>query len=219
MSAANYTVTFVNNSSITATACLYQVVDGSNMTSLAWLCRPCASGTRFQFTWTATYNFVWGPPTSTPGGVFFASQTLSADPAGNNHVTLGCSGGAFSFSAPDPGPEPGSLFTTEDGTIPLNQASVGIGMFGAPTLITPAVPNWSLQIGAQPTYWIVFGDYTAGQTLDLAVIPGPRPPPPPGTSAAAQIAFPPRVFAMTATLSAANTWSIAPTRTSIRSRS
>jgi hypothetical protein len=51
-----------------------------------------------------------------------------------------------------------------------------------------------------PEYWIAFGNFTTGETIDSSSMTNP-----------AQIVFPPNVYSMTATLNADDTWTIAPT--------
>jgi len=197
-----YSVRFVNNSSTAGTACVYQSSPGTagNLMSLAWFAHFALPTSAVVFQWVTDYCFVWAETgLLLPGIVFIAAQLLPADLETTNLVHFTYDQGAFSFQDQGPGPAPGSLTIVMSASIPLNVASVGFGMSGAGTFAIQAQPNMTVVITPNPQYWIAFGNYTAGQVLDTSAITNP-----------AQIAFPPGVFRMNATLNQDLTWTISP---------
>lgn len=204
MAGTNYSVVFVNNSKQTGSACMYQQdpdITIPNVMSLAWFTKSAHPTTRVSFSWSIDYNFVWSETGSlVPGVIFMASQTWAADLSTENQVTFTQSGGAYTFQNQQQGPRQGSLFITEDGTIPANMASVGVGMSGFGTFVVQAQPNMNLVFTPHPEYWITFGNYVQGEVMDISSVSNP-----------AKIEFPPNVYSMTAVLNADNTWTITST--------
>jgi hypothetical protein len=201
---SNYTLVFVNNSTQTANACVYQKdpdTTNPNVMSLAWFAKPAAPSTKLQFGWSVDYSFVWSETGQLqPGVLFSASQTWPADLSLSNQVQFADIGGAYTFQNQTAG-TPGSLTILETNSLPADQASVGIGMSNSGTFVVQAQPNMTAIFTPHPEYWITFGNITQGEVLDITTI----------TSTSAKIEFPPNIFSMTATLSAGNTWSVAPT--------
>ena len=204
MAGVQYSLTFLNNSSNTWDACVYQNdpdLGNPNVQSLAWFSKTAAPTTKILFSWTVDYSFVWSETGQLiPGVLFSASQNWDADLSSTNQVTFTKSGGAFTFQNQTKGPQGGTLYIGEDGTIPKNTASVGIGMSGSGVYVVQAQPNITATFTPHPVYYITFGTYTQGEVLDIGQITND-----------AQIAFPPNVYAMTAILNADNTWTIQPT--------
>ena len=196
-----YSLTFANDSCNGADVCIYQEdpdLSNSRVMSLAWFTKFAWPTTRIKFTWTLDYSFVWDRTGTLEAGVVFnASQDWGANLSTTNQVTLTYDENAFTFRNQTAGGRQGSLYITEDGTIPLQVGSVGIGMSGAGTFVSQAQPNWELVFTPHPTYWITFGNYTQGQVLDTLSI-----------SNAAEIQFPDNVYDMNAILNRNNTWTI-----------
>lgn len=201
-----YSVVFVNNSDQTGSACIYQQdpnIGVPDVMSLAWFSQIAAPTTTVVFQWTINYNFVWSETGNlVPGVVFTASQTWDADLSSNNQVTFTNNGGAYTFQNLTAGPSQGNLYIQQAGTIPADQASVGVGMSGFGTFVVQAEPNMNLIFTPQPEYWITFGNYIQGQVMDITEVSNPG-----------QIQFPANVYSMTATLNSDNTWTIQPTST------
>lgn len=206
--AVQYSIVFVNNSTNFANACIYQQdpdLGVPSVQSLAWFTKPAYPTTKLSFSWTLSYYFVWsetGP--LGPGAVFMASQAWPADLSTTNMVTLTKEGGAYTFQGQGPGPTPGRLNIMEDGTIPSNQAAVGIGMSGAATFVVQAQPNWQQVFtpSPQPQYWITFGNFMQGEVMDdESLMVGTR------------VEFPVNIYSMTATINPDNTWTVVPTAT------
>lgn len=205
-----YSLIFQNNSVNAGSAAVYQTdpnIGVPNIMSLAWFSKFTLPTTNVVFQWTIDYSFVWSQTgTLKPGVVFLASQNWQADLSSTNQVTLtyqnSPQGGAYTFQNQGPGPQQGTLYIVEDNTVPLSQASVGIGMSGAGTFVTQAQPNLQLTFTPHPQYWITFGNYTQGQVLDTGSITNPG-----------KIQFPPGVYSMSALLNRDNTWTIQPTST------
>jgi hypothetical protein len=199
-----YSINAINNSTQIGSICVFQSdpnVNNPQVLSLAWFTKVVAPRTRTKFTWTIDYSFVWAETGQLiPGIIFDASQTFAADLSTTNQITFTSSGGAFDFINQTAGPAAGSLYIMEDRSIPLNIASVGIGMSGAGTFAVPSQPNMTLIFSPHPKYWITFGNYTRGEVLDITSI-----------SQKAQVAFPSNVFSMTATFGADNQWAVTTT--------
>jgi hypothetical protein len=193
---------FVNNSSRAGNVCLYQQdinIGVLDIQSVAWFSKFSYPTTSVTFTWTTDYNFVWTEKSElSPEAVFISGQCWAANLITPNQVTL-IHREAYNFENLTTGSNSGGLYIIEDETIPLKQASVGIGMSGLATFVTPALPNVILNFTPHPQYWITFGNYTQGEVLNLTEIANP-----------AQIDFPPNVYSMMATLGQTNKWLVEP---------
>lgn len=201
-----YTLVFDNKSSRYAELCVFQqdpAFDVAGIETLAWLVEPVAPTTRLTLTWTTELDFVWSATGSlAPGVVGTAVQVWPANLTTTNQVTFDVVQGAYTFRDQTQGPTSGSLTILESRNIPVNQAAVGLGMAGAATYYVQAQPNVTLtfQPGETVQYWVSFASYTAGEVLDV-----------PSIADKTQVVYPVNVYSMTATLSADNTWLIAPT--------
>ena len=204
MAGVSYTLNVFNNSTQTGDTCIYQTDPNTNMPnvqSLAWFSKMSTPTTKMKFTWQVDYSFVWSETgVLVPGVVFDASQNQAADLSTSNQITFTNVGGAYDFQNQTVGPQAGTLYIRQDGTIASQAASVGIGMSGAGTFAVESQPNMSAMFTPHPVYWITFGNYVAGQVLDVATI-----------SQKKQILFPVNVYSMTATFNPDNTWSVSST--------
>ncbi|MFI8417203.1 protein rhiA [Serratia sp. NPDC078593] len=196
-----YKVNFKNHSSNYGKACIYQTlpdIDDPNIMSLAWFSKAAHPNTNVQFDWNIDYSYVWDETgVLLPGVNFDASQVLPADLVNKNQVTLKYEKGAFKFDNLGKGNRDGTLYITHDSSLPLDIASVGIGMSGAGTFVVQAQPNLNLNFTPHPTYWIAFGNYTSGQVLDISEITNQQ-----------QLDFPPNVYELEVELLMDNTWSV-----------
>ncbi len=199
--AVQYSLIFVNNSSQTGDACVYQHdpdTDDPSIMSLAWFSKAAAPTTRLRFDWNIDYSFVWSQTGQLrPGVQFTASQNWAADLSEENEVQFTNTGGAYTFQNQKKGPQNGSMYIRQDGTIAANQVAVGIGMSGSGTFVVQGQPNVSAIFTPHPKYWITFGSFLEGEVLDISTITNP-----------AEIAFPPNVYSMTAILGQDNLWTI-----------
>lgn len=198
-----YQINFFNNSINSGTFMLFQQdpdINVEGVISLAWITKFAHANTQGFFTWALNNDFVWMEKSSITSGILTgASQCFPADLLSQNGITLTYDDGGYSFIDPVAQTPEGSLYIKQDNTIPLKQASVGIGMSGAPTFMVAAQPNMSLTFTPHPEYWITFGEFEQGQSLNIQEITG-----------AAAITFPPGIFAMNVTLNTDNTWTIVP---------
>lgn len=204
LTATQYSLLFVNNSSNSGDACVYQTdpdIGIPDVMSLAWFSKYAFPTTKLMFQWTIDYDFVWAETGElVPGVIFMASQAWPTDLSNQNNVTLTYQNLAYNFKNQTQGSEPGTLYIEQDNTIPLKQAAVGIGMSGFGTFAVQAQPNLHLTFTPHPKYWITFGNFTQGEVLDIGEITNPG-----------EVAFPPGVTSMTAILKPDNTWSVNPT--------
>ena len=199
-----FQINFVNNSINPGTFMVFQqdpnlAMPGIN--SLAWITKFANPNTQGFFSWTINYNFSWMESESVTSGI--TSGTSQSVPAGEglltmNGITLTYDKG-YSFIDPIDQTPTGSLYIKQDATIPLDRASVGIGMSGAPTFMVPAQPNMEVVFTPHPEYWIAFGEFNQGQTINLQEVTN-----------SSLVTFPPGITKMNATLNADNTWTIIP---------
>jgi hypothetical protein len=204
MAGVKYSLTFVNNSSNTWDAAVYQKdpdLGVPNVQSLAWFAKTAAPTTKVVFTWTIDYSFVWSETgVLVPGVMFNATQDWPADLSTQNKVTF-TKDPAYTFTNQTQGPLPGILYISQDNNIPSKMASVGIGMSGAGVFAVQAQPNIQVSFTPHPQYWITFGQFTQGEVLDIGQVVGQ----------AANVKFPFNVYAMTAILGPDNKWQVKPT--------
>jgi hypothetical protein len=174
--------------------------------TLAWFTKPLFPSTVANFIWQIDYSFVWSETgVLKPGVLFEASQVWDADPSDMNAnqvlFTLLQQAYTFEHGMAVPTPQLGTLYIKEDATIPLRQASIGIGMAGSGTFAVQAQPNQLLTFTPHPRYWITAGTYEQGEVLDVGAI-----------SEAAEITFPPNIYQVTAILNQDNTWTVGATK-------
>jgi hypothetical protein len=203
-----YSLSFLNNSTQTGFACIYQQdpnITDPDVMSLAWFSKGSYPETKITFAWQINYNFVWAQAgLLVPGVIFTASESPAADLSTTNQITLLYDQdlSSYTFDKQESGAESGTLYITEDSSIPsksIDPAAVGIGMAGFGTFVKQATPNWNLNFTPKPEYWITFGNYCQGEVMDISSI-----------SNSAQISFPPGVYSMAAVLNADNTWTVSP---------
>jgi len=196
-----YSVTVVNNSVNTGAICIYQTspdITEPKVMSLAWFSKVAHPKTQVSFDWSIDYSFVWDETgLLIPGVTFDASQSLPTDLSSKNMVTLDYSEGAFVFENQTKGAKNGTMYITCDGNLPLNVASVGIGMSGAGTFVVQAQPNINLNFTPHPTYWVTFGNYTPGQVLDIGEITNKQ-----------KLEFGANIYNLDVVLNRDNTWTV-----------
>ena len=204
MPGTQYTLIFVNDSTMTGDACVYQEdpdISEADVMSLAWFAQGAAPTTTIEFDWTTDYSFVWSQTGVLDAGVMFtASQTWPANLSNANQVEFTKEGGIYTFQNQMAGPNDGTLSIMQDSTVVSQEASVGIGMSGSGTFVVQAQPNMTAMFTPNPQYWITFGTYIQGEVLDITTI-----------SDSALVEFGPGNYSMTAILQADNTWSVVPT--------
>ncbi len=201
---SNYTIHFVNNSSIIGSFCVFQQdpdMSFANVFTLAWFSKFANPGTKVSFSWTLDYCFFWDDSGElTPGMTFDDSEILEAGLTENNTVTLTKSDGGYLFVDQKTANEAGSLTILTDTTIPANQASVGIGMSDAGTFAVQAQANMNYTFTPHPEYWVTFGNFAEGEILDTTELLNK-----------AQVIFPANIYAMNVTLNPDASWTIVQT--------
>lgn len=191
-----YSVVFRNQSSNANYGCLYQTLPSTS--SVAWMSKYVFPTTTVTWSWTTEYDFVWSESGQLQAGTMMsASQVWPADLVASNVVTLTHQHDAYTFQNQRAGPPSGSLLIYQDNTIPLNRASVGIGMAGYATNVVQAQPNVSVPFAAgTERLWITFGPYPRGQVID------------PALTTSMELVFPANIYSLTATLSMSNQWTV-----------
>lgn len=199
----HYTLTVKNNSLLSGDICVYQTnPNGSdnNLHTLAWFSKKCHPHTEIMFEWDLEYSFTWCETgVLTPGVRFYASQIEPADPTNTSQNAIGFTlqDGAYTFTSTSKRPSAGSLGIYTDGTVPNNQASIGIGIGGKSAFAANATPNYNFTFIPHPQYWIAFGNFTAGEVIDLNQVTN-----------SAQIVFPVNIYSKEVTLKEDNTWEV-----------
>lgn len=204
MSHFQYNIVFKNHSHQQGTACIFQTdPNQASSSSLVWLSKYTFPTTTVHFQWTTQYGMAWAETGRLhPGIVVTASQYWNTNLETNNEVNLNYQHGAFTFQAPRPAPQPGSLIIKSLANVPPNRASVGIGMAGSPFLMVQAQPNIATIFTPSHEYWIVFGTYTQGEVVGVETF-----------NQAVQVQFPANTYSMTAILNPDMTWTVEPTST------
>lgn len=211
MSGTTYTLRVINDSDSLWDMCVYQVdpdIGVPKVMSLAWFTKPAMPTTTVTFTWTVDYSFIWCETGQLIPGVYFdASQHWPADPKvvrastpaiAGNQIGFTDDKGAFTFTSTEtPGAREGSLYVNQDGTIPPNKVSVGLGMSGAGTYAVQGKPNVHLNFTPHPVYWLAAGTFTTGEVLDMGEINNP-----------VAITFPVNTYSLTATLDQSDLWTV-----------
>jgi hypothetical protein len=207
-----YTLTVINNSVNTFDMCMFQDdpdLGVVNPMSLAWLTKTAFPSTTVVFQWTIDYSFVWSETGQLkPGAYFKAGQNWPADPSVVGVSNAKQAGNQIGFAKPKPtaytftstatkGAKIGNLYIAEDSTLPLQEASVGIGMSGSGTFAVQAQPNLPLTFTPHPVYYVAAGQFIKGEVLDIGAITNP-----------AAIEYGPGVFDLTAQLNPDNTWKV-----------
>jgi len=200
MSAVQYAIWFINNSSSSGNVCVYQ--DTTNVTfnnsdalqTLAWMVMGANPGTQIKFVWSLSYDLVWFNYQSP------LTQQIIAAPPGNQ-VTLSQNPYGYMFSQPTPGTAGALVIKADASVAPVNTVICGIGLDGAGTFGVKPQPNQTGTFTPSTgplTYWISFG-YN-GATNDVIV--------PEVLNLSQQITFPAGIYSMTALYNLDGTWTL-----------
>ncbi|WP_416798718.1 protein rhiA [Ciceribacter azotifigens] len=169
----SYSLTCVNNSQLSGSFAVFQkappMTIPGNVFSLAWFARPTAPKSKVTFTWNLEYSFVWSETgLLQPGINFSASQTMPADPNGQNLIQLTQDNyGATTFANPNASGAIGSLTIQQLPNVAPNRTSVGVGMSGSGTFAVQAAPNMTAVFTPHPNYWVIFGNFVTGDVIDI----------------------------------------------------
>ena len=204
-----YTLTVQNEATTFENFAVYQNdpdLGVQNVMSLAWFVKGAHPNTTTWFDWNLQYSFMWCESGQVAKGVVFkASEEWPCDPSNihNNAVALDFQENAFLFqTGPIPvTPQIGNLYIAHLSTNPVDVGSVALAVGGKPAYAAPSQPNQIDVWTPHPNYWITAGTSEAGVALDTEEV----------SSTAAQVAFSPGVFNMTAVFTYDRTWQIFPT--------
>jgi hypothetical protein len=192
---ASFRIRFYNQSAETQTFVCFQAGE-REPTGLvpAWFAMPASSQTTLTFDWGIQYDFVWMESGKLAPGITFTAQevTPAALPA-TSQINLTYAEGAFGFADQGQG-QPDMLMISCDGTIPLDTASLGIGMAGSATVLMQAQPNMTYTFPPTLNYFMTLADVTQGEIIDPTKLPFIVP-----------LVFPPGIMALTVTCNADGT--------------
>lgn len=197
-----YNLKMINGSADNWTFYVYQNQPQlqSDIFSLAWFASPfvITPGNSITFSWDITFDFVWGQTgTIKPGVTFSAGGNIAADPATLNTTTFSHVPGP-NFSPAVQVPPSGVLVINDDGSVPSNVQSVGIGMSGTGTYAVQAGPNLIHTFTPTPSYFVGAGqDIQIGTVLDIETI-----------TQTSEVLFPLNNFNAIATLGQNNLWTV-----------
>lgn len=198
-----FTINFTNNSNSAGDFCVFQQNPNSpnpGVFPLAWRVEFGRPGTRLAISWNTELYFFWAKTGELqPGVIFNPGENAPTSMAERNEITLTKADGNYKFIEQRNGYQQGSLSIITDVNTAIHQASVGIGISGAPVLAVQAQPNMRFQFTPHFEYWVTFGDLRQGQVLDPSEISNP-----------VKVDFPHGIFSMNATLNMDNNWTITP---------
>lgn len=197
-----YSVTIKNKSANTFDFCIFQTgkdADASN--SVVWLCKRCHPDTCVNFTWDTEYCFFWadkGKMEQRKDAKYFTWGTNHADPqdSAENMIGFTYTDGAYEFTGTQQKGTQGMLGISADGTIPVGEAMIGIGMSDNCICCTQASPNMTQMFELPVEYRAAFGNMSQGDPLDSVVL-----------QQSVLLSFPTNVFDLIVTLKEDNTWS------------
>jgi len=175
---STYKLVCSNRSRMHGSFVVYQVppaLNNGQLLTLAWLSRPSAPNCRVTFNWSNSLHFVWGEMgTTLGGGVFDASQCIEADPYRANMVDLDKDDfGAPMFQNLRTGGTPGTLTIRQLNNVFDYPVSIGVGVGCKPAYTVDACANITTTfIPLVDRYWVVFGNFTQGQTFDVGSVSG-----------------------------------------------
>ncbi|MBV5333924.1 hypothetical protein JZU57_01500 [bacterium] len=176
---SNYKLVCCNHSRLHGAFAVYQspptISSPGEMITMAWLSRPAAPRTRVAFTWSNVLCFVWGENGRLGTRVMFeASQSFEADPMRENTIDLAMDKlGAPMFQNLRVGGAAGALTINQLNYV-FDKVSVGVGMDGTAAYAVEANANvTSIFMPHRNQYWVVFGDFMAGQVFDVESISRP----------------------------------------------
>jgi len=169
--------------------------------SLAWLTQQINATNQYVFTWEITWGFAWSASGTTPGYQWAGSGTLAADPNSTTESKAEFAyNGDFQLTPATSTPTGDTLWITDSPTVPLpskQPSSVGVTLGGSPASVTNAGPNLYQTFTLHPTYYIDAGNYVKGQMVDGDSV-----------TQLQELTFAGGSTALTATLSADNTWTV-----------
>jgi hypothetical protein len=187
-----YSLTCINRSSSSGSFAVFQKPPATPVSfPLAWLTRSAAPSAEVTFTWSVDYSFVWSETGVINSGVNFSGrQVIPADPDKLNTVELAVDNyGATYFKPPSGSGTAGTLTVVQDAEVVPDRTSVGIGMSGSGTTVVPAAPNKTAVFRLHPNYWVVFGNYQAGEVIDVE-----------DTTGAVEVTYPDGITSRTVTI-------------------
>lgn len=178
--------------------------------SLAWFVQEIDETNQYTFRWSLEWAFVWSAQgTDAAAGVAWeATGRRAADPDSTTDSAMAFAyDGDFTFRTAEPPqgqqPDGATLWILDDPGIPLPSAkpsSVGVALEGRPVCVLEAGPNLKQTFTLHPTYYIDAGNYRPGQMVDGSDL-----------TAFQRLEYAGGATALTATLNADNTWTVAPT--------
>lgn len=165
-----YSISVLNNSGQNASFCLYQESNNPQDKSVAWLTQRAMPNQTIQFHWNLEYSFVQGETGYlVPGVVFRSDQSVPTGLDKDNMITLTDEFGRSTFKDQRNGIT--NMLTIQcDATIQPNRVAAGIGIAGAPILVTQAIANLDLNFTPQSKYRLTFGNFNQGDVLDAGQI-------------------------------------------------
>lgn len=165
-----YKVTIKHQGAETGNFFIYQTdySQHEDIRSLAWFSKPAHPETELKFKWDIEYGFTWNEQGEVvPGVVFEAAQTVSMDPSNSDKNSLEFTKRNDHFQMKET-----NEFTAQENAeitceeLPFDQvASVGASMSDKDC---GASPDMRYKSQPHPRYWVAFGKFKEGETIDLS---------------------------------------------------
>lgn len=169
-----YTLDIDNQSTQCGDFCIFQEtpdINVPNIVTLAWLSKTAHPTTLVTFDWDLDYSFFWSTQRNlTAGAHVKAEQSWPANLNTNNKITLDRINDAYTFADPRQGAYGGNLYIHQTGQVQSDDASVGVAMSGKGAFAVMSQPNMNIIMTPKPTYYVVFGNFTEGDVIDIAEV-------------------------------------------------
>lgn len=204
-----YTLHITNHSAHNDSFMVFQNDPGSfdsNAMALAWFSKFSNPGPNVlvTFTWTIDWGFSWADSGSLAPGVLYAAADQVPATSNTNMIPLSFNG-AYQFGLQTAGANPNLFYIAEDPSIPVaSSASVGITMSGSTVYATQARPNTNITATPHPVYYLAYGNYQAGQVIDISTVNKPL-----------SLNYDTGIYSLSTTLNADDSWTT-PVTTSAR---
>lgn len=169
-----YSLNIKNESTQCGNFCIFQEVPDvniPNIVTLAWLSKTAHPTTQVTFDWKLAYSFFWSTHTNLSAGAkVTAAQSWRANLDTINKVTFDRINNAYTFTNQTQGAYNGNLYIEQTGQVQANDASVGVAMSGKGAFALMSQPNMRIIMTPKPTYYVVFGNFTEGEIIDIGEV-------------------------------------------------
>lgn len=170
---ASYRIFVKNKSNQDNMMCLFADLPGTYSTypiTLGWKVEPAGAGDTIQFDWTLDWGVFWKKTGAVPASMatFKDFWSYAANPGNGSNFNLELANGFIKLNAAQANGPPGTLYIDCAANIGQGVVSTGVTLNGAPVAAVNAFPNTLYTFTTHPTYWLAFGGFTQGKTVDIS---------------------------------------------------